>query len=240
MAPPRCRSSRPRTRGFSAWSSRRRWSGLLPKSAQLRRVSQIGIWFASSLGGGALVKLAGALTMWPCEKASRRTVQPWTRQTSPPPCGMFSCTGPRRLRECHFSLGLRILGRAKLCTFSTMCSRLRWFCISRLQAPPCMAQWIIAGAAARDTVAALQLPPSNQASGVGALVDDAATIEGLEDLLWTLQVPRDVAGSLRSGLSELGAISVSELTVEDWKSLEVWAVLRPLQQRRLLNHVGAR
>lgn len=103
-----------------------------------------------------------------------------------------------------------------------------------------MAQWIIAGAAARDTVAALQLPPSNQASGAGALVDDAATIEGLEDLLWTLQVPRDVAGSLRSGLSELGAISVSELTVEDWKSLEVWAVLRPLQQRRLLNHVGAR
>ena len=61
-----------------------------------------------------------------------------------------------------------------------------------------------------------------------------AAIVGLSQLLQKLQVPTEVATMLLEDLEELGAARASELTSEDWASLRVWAALRPLQKRRLL------
>ena len=53
-------------------------------------------------------------------------------------------------------------------------------------------------------------------------------------LLQKLHVTTEVATMLLEDLEELGAARASELTSEDWASLRVWAALRPLQKRRLL------
>ena len=47
------------------------------------------------------------------------------------------------------------------------------------------------------------------------------------------------AGGLLRGLVSLGAVTLDEATLEDWQSLEAWGLLRPLEQRRLSQRVGA-
>lgn len=37
-------------------------------------------------------------------------------------------------------------------------------------------------------------------------------------------------------LLDLGAVDVGELSVQDWEALACWKELRPLQQRRVLQH----
>ena len=39
-------------------------------------------------------------------------------------------------------------------------------------------------------------------------------------------------------LEELGAINVKEPNRSQWESLAAWALLKPLQKARLLNHLG--
>ena len=108
----------------------------------------------------------------------------------------------------------------------------------------CMSRWIVDGASARD--AAVGLRPAMSARERGAPEEDglsAGRIEavlGFGDLLQALRLPTAVAKALLDGLEELGAISVSELSLEDWQSLQAWALLLPLQQRRLTKHVAAR
>ena len=63
-------------------------------------------------------------------------------------------------------------------------------------------------------------------------------VEGLQDLLQSLMLPEAVGKAMLNDLEMLGAISVKELTAEDWKSLPAWCSLRTLQQRLLLTYVG--
>ena len=106
----------------------------------------------------------------------------------------------------------------------------------------CMAQWIVGRASARDAAAGLrpslpvqELGPQDD-TGLSARRVDA--VLGFAELLQVVRAPVSVAKALLGELEELGAISVSELTLTDWQSLQAWALLLPLQQRRLSQHVG--
>lgn len=105
----------------------------------------------------------------------------------------------------------------------------------------CMARWIVAGSAQRDAAGGLHAMPTVlpiDEDKKAAMQPDVqlrvAAIVGLSQLLQKLQVPTEVATMLLEDLEELGAARASELTSEDWASLRVWAALRPLQKRRLL------
>jgi len=98
----------------------------------------------------------------------------------------------------------------------------------------CMCRWMVEGAAAQDASPGLQpllASPAREGEGGG--------IAGFQELLAAVQLPVGAAQSLAEDLEELGAVSVAELTSADWESLNVWATLRTLQKRRLLQHVGA-
>ena len=105
-----------------------------------------------------------------------------------------------------------------------------------------MAHWIVSAAAAGDAqpaVQSAQLPPPD----VSELHDRVAKIVGLGELLRALQGPRPVVEALVEDLEQLGAVDVSELAPTDWQALNVWSLLKPLQQRRVLQHLdvlGAR
>ena len=104
---------------------------------------------------------------------------------------------------------------------------------------PCMARWIVAGAASRDAETAL-----HQVTPTGAVACDVvdmarvAAIQGLPELLSAVQLPNAVVGAFVSELEELGAASVSELLSTDWEKMGAFVALRPLQKRRLVQYVG--
>ena len=97
----------------------------------------------------------------------------------------------------------------------------------------CMCQWIVQGAAAQDAAPALRPPPSSQPPG------QEMTIHGFADLAAAVQLPPGAVKALGEDLEELGAVDVKELSDDDWQSLGVWATLRPLQKRRLLQFLRA-
>ena len=101
---------------------------------------------------------------------------------------------------------------------------------------PCMAKWIVHGAAAADAQPALQNAVTPKALGDNGSRVDA--IMGLKNLYDALLLPMPVATAMLDALEDLGAICVSELTIQDWQSMQVWAALRPLQKRRLFAHLG--
>ena len=105
--------------------------------------------------------------------------------------------------------------------------------------PVCMARWIVAGAAALDAAPGLQ-PALPTRVGIVSKLDVArvSAIVGLVDLLGALGFPDGAAIALVEDLEELGAISVKEPTRAEWEGLSVWAVLKPLQRRRLLLQLG--
>ena len=49
-----------------------------------------------------------------------------------------------------------------------------------------------------------------------------------------------VRQAIEAELSELGAVTTAELTMEDWKALNSFALMRPLQQRRVLQQTSGR
>ena len=51
-------------------------------------------------------------------------------------------------------------------------------------------------------------------------------------------IPAEEADKLLASLVELGAVDVKELAREDWESTGGWKALRPLQSRRLLQHLS--
>lgn len=107
---------------------------------------------------------------------------------------------------------------------------------------PCMARWILSGANAYDAAGGLQpvLPVQGPGNGHASLdATRVAAIRGFQELLEALQVPASASEELLADLERLGAVSVHEPTAADWESMNAWALLRPLQQRRLLQHTGA-
>ena len=108
---------------------------------------------------------------------------------------------------------------------------------------PCMCKWIVQGAAAADAQPALgpMLPVRQGASRQEESPDPArvAAIGGLHALLAAAQLPGLVASALLEDLEELGAVNVAELAGADWEAMHSWGLLRTLQRRRVLAHVGA-
>ena len=106
---------------------------------------------------------------------------------------------------------------------------------------PCMARWIVSGSSAQDAAPALQavLPLQEAPSRVDPLnVARVAAIGGLAELLAAVMVRTEVSEAILEDLEGLGAVSVSELRLGDWESLNAWSLLRPLQKRRLLDHLA--
>ena len=103
----------------------------------------------------------------------------------------------------------------------------------------CMARWIVGGANAHDV--ATGLGPAPPARAFGSHDDfgvSAGRVEGFGDLLKVLRLSTAAAKALLDSLEGLGAVSVSELTLSDWQSLQAWDLFLPLQQRRLSKRPG--
>jgi len=107
-----------------------------------------------------------------------------------------------------------------------------------------MACWIVKGASAYDAAFGTRQPAVAAEvlrSKEAALdMDRVAAIQGLQQVLAALKVQVPVAVSLLEELERLGAVTVAELTAADWESLSAWALLLPLQRRRLLQCLEAR
>jgi len=97
---------------------------------------------------------------------------------------------------------------------------------------PCMAKWIVKGAADYDLSLGLPAPTAN-GSGVAL-----AVIDGFEDIMKTARLPDEFAKACRAEIAELGAVAVQELTREDWEGLPCWTTLRLFEQRRLLKSLS--
>ena len=117
--------------------------------------------------------------------------------------------------------------------------------------PACMCRWIREAAAQADmgelvrpAPAAFRPPPAvlPVADGARALPGAATAaqaaaannVNGLDDLAVRAALPPEAVGALRVELVELGAVSVGELSEDDWRGLRAWATLKHFQQRRLL------
>ena len=108
--------------------------------------------------------------------------------------------------------------------------------------PCCMCDWIVRGSAAHDARAGLQpMLPVRAALGDASALDmgRVGAIGGLQELLAATKLTDSAAEALLQDLEEFGASggSVQELSKEDWESLVVWGLLRPLQRRRLFQHL---
>ena len=108
---------------------------------------------------------------------------------------------------------------------------------------PCthhLAEWIEDGAGDYDAVcligggAAAPRWPAVQGNGV-----EVELVKGFKLLIETAQIPEQASNALLSDLEDIGAVDINELEQTDWDSLSSWASLRPLQQRRLKQHIQA-
>ena len=79
---------------------------------------------------------------------------------------------------------------------------------------------------------------SHSSASSGSPTRPSDVIAGCTGLLQALQAPDAVHAHILVGLEELGAVSVHELSIDDWAALGAWGVLKPLQRRRLLQHLG--
>jgi len=103
----------------------------------------------------------------------------------------------------------------------------------------CMGRWIRDGAAARDAAGALRplLPLALPHAALPAVVGDGE-VRGFRALAAAAQVPQGAEQALLRDLLALGAVCVEELEPADWQGLPAWAALRPLEQRRLMQHAA--
>lgn len=95
---------------------------------------------------------------------------------------------------------------------------------------PCpvhMAQWIRDGAVDEG----ISLPAPSMATCTSGVSDFSMLVE-------KARLPADRSAPILRDLVALGAVSVRELELADWRSLPSWEQLRPLEQRRLLAAVG--
>ena len=82
---------------------------------------------------------------------------------------------------------------------------------------PCMAKWIVHGAAAAAAAAAADAQPALQNAvtpkALGDTVPRVDAITGLKNLYDALLLPMPIASAMLDALQDLGAICVSELTI---------------------------
>ena len=90
----------------------------------------------------------------------------------------------------------------------------------------CLATWIRDFAAQHDANGIVAAPIAQEPS---------AQIAGLEALLETARVSKELQAELVAEIADLGTIHVRELAREDWQSLNVWSRLREMERRRILN-----
>ena len=101
--------------------------------------------------------------------------------------------------------------------------------------PHCFAKWVMEGSTQFENLQGRSAIDGSTSQGShGANVP---CIAGLQEALGALQASETIAAALAKELETLGAVSTNELTTSDWESLEVWGSLRPLQKRRLLQHL---
>ena len=104
----------------------------------------------------------------------------------------------------------------------------------------CMCRWIVEGCSAVDGAAVIQ-PMLQEPMAVSAdIADIGCQIDGLNALFVAARLPAPVCQAIEAELSELGAVTTAELTMEDWKALNSFALMRPLQQRRVLQQTTGR
>ena len=58
-------------------------------------------------------------------------------------------------------------------------------------------------------------------------------VRGFAELMRAAEISDAAAEAFLMELVDLGAVCVEELSVADWGRLRAWAMLRPLQERRL-------
>ena len=101
----------------------------------------------------------------------------------------------------------------------------------------CMCRWIVEGCSAVDGAAVIQ-PVLQEPMAVSA--DIGCQIDGLNALFAAARLPVLVCQAIEAELSELGAATTAEMTMEDWRALNSFALMRPLQQRRVLQQTSGR
>ncbi|CAK0865702.1 unnamed protein product [Prorocentrum cordatum] len=104
-----------------------------------------------------------------------------------------------------------------------------------LSCAPRMTARIVREAAKFDAVGVFRPAP---AAPVGA---DAGVppASGFDDLMSDARIPRAQADALLADVRAMGAVAVDEVPPADWVRLNSWALLLPLQKRRLLGQAGS-
>ena len=95
------------------------------------------------------------------------------------------------------------------------------------------AWWVVTRSAAFAARAAPRALPFVEPAADEAEDSARGQIEGFDALMAKTIVPHGSAAALMRDLHALGAISVRELSLEDWFGLPSWGDLRPLEQRRM-------
>ena len=93
---------------------------------------------------------------------------------------------------------------------------------------PCMARWIIkySGEAAAG--------PVPRPLTCGDLAPPRAPVRGFAETMAAAKIGGPTSDGLLSDVTELGAVDINELTLEDWERLPSFALLRPLEMCRLI------
>ena len=103
----------------------------------------------------------------------------------------------------------------------------------------CMCRWIRDGANRIDAAPCLQhVLPARGSTMPSVDTGRVFAIRGLQDLLDKVALPTGVAEGLLEDLEELGAVNVTEPSRGEWESLHFWSLLKPLQLKRMLQHLG--
>ena len=103
----------------------------------------------------------------------------------------------------------------------------------------CMCRWIRDGANACDAGLCLQ-PVLPVRGSTMPRVDTGRVfaITGLQALLDIVSLPIGVAEALLEDLEELGAVSVAEPSRAELEGSQFWSLLKLLQMKRLVQHLG--
>jgi len=91
----------------------------------------------------------------------------------------------------------------------------------------CFAKWIVDACADFDAAVGLRVAP--------ALEQEGGTVDGLADLLVGAKIPQRLHADIQHSLLEFGAVSVNEVTQDDWEQLDVWQSLKVAERRRIVH-----
>ncbi|CAK0825254.1 unnamed protein product [Prorocentrum cordatum] len=104
-----------------------------------------------------------------------------------------------------------------------------------LSCAPCMTAWIVREAAKFDAVGVFRPAPAAPAAADAGV----PPVSGFDDLMSDARIPRAQADALLADVRAMGAVAVDEVLPADWVCLNSWALLLPLQKRRLLGQIGS-